>query len=142
MTRSETADIEKILYTVVSLILWYYTYEIFLWYFRICAVLWFLWVIIRPFAFVNWLIDFKRRRFRRSKKIHRIIARALCIIFDVCVVIFWCSKMGVAHEKIKVLSMWTSEYVDVSVTEKWKLWLMPRWDWILLKVLDKMNTIK
>lgn len=140
MIRSETTDIEKTLYTIVSFILWYYTYEIFLWYFRTCAVLWFLWAIIWPFAFVNWLIDFKRRRFRRSKKIHRIIARALCIIFAVCVVIFWCSKIDVAHEKFKELSAWTSEYIEVSVTEKWRLWLVPSWQWILLKVLDKMNT--
>ena len=140
MTRSETADIEKILYTVVSLILWYYTYEIFLWYFRICAVLWFLWVIIRPFAFVNWLIDFKRRRRRRSKKIHRRIARTLYTIFAVWIVIFWCSKINVVHEKFKELSIWTSEYVEVSITEKWRLWLAPRWDWILLKVLDNMAT--
>lgn len=142
MTRVETSDIKKLTYTVVSLILWYYTYEIFLWYFRICAALWFLWAIIRPFAFVDWLIDFKRRRWRRSKKIHRRIARILCTVFALLATIFWCSKIGVVHEKFKDRSRWTSEYVEVSVTEKWKLWLMPRWDWILLKVLDKMNTIK
>lgn len=140
MIRSETTDIEKTLYAIVSFILWYYTYEIFLWYFRTCAVLWFLWAIIWPFAFVNWLIDFKRRRFRRSKKIYRIIARTLYIVFAVWATIFWCSKIGVAHEKFKELSIWTSEYVEVSVTEKWKLWLMPRWDWILLKVLNNMGT--
>jgi len=139
MTRSETADIKKWLYTIVSLILWYYTYEIFLWYFRICAVLWFLWVIIWPFAFVDWLIDFKRRRLRRSKKKYRIIARTLYAVFVVWVVIFWCSKIGVAHEKIKELSVWTSEYVEVSVTEKWRLWLAPYRQWILLKVLNKIN---
>lgn len=142
MTRSKTTDIEKLLYAVVSLILWYYTYEIFLWYFRICAVLWFLWVIIWPFAFVDWLIDFKRRRWRRSKKIHRRIARILCTIFALLATIFWCSKIGVAHEKIKELSVWTSEYVEVSVTEKWRLWLAPYRQWILLKFLNKMNEVK
>ena len=140
MTRSETVDIEKTLYAIVSFILWYYTYEIFLWCFRICAVLWFLWVIIWPFAFVDWLIDFKRRRFRRSKKIHRIIARALCIIFDVFVVIFCCSKIGVAHEKFKELSWWISEVAEVSITEKWRLWLKPYLLWITQKILNNMNT--
>jgi len=139
MIRSETTDTEKLVYTVVSLILWYYSYEIFLWYFRICAVLWFLWAIIRPFAFVNWLIDYNSRRRRRSKKKYRIIARTLYVIFVVWIVIFWCSKISVVHEKFKELSMWTSEYVEVSVTEKWRLWLMPRWDWILLKVLNNIG---
>lgn len=142
MIRSETTDIKKILYTVVSLILWYYTYEIFLWYFRTCAVLWFLWVIIWPFAFVDWLIDFKRRRWRRSKKKHIIIARTLYVIFVVWIAIFWCSKIDVAHEKFKELSVWSSEYIEVSVTEKWRLWLTPYRQWILLKVLNKMNKSK
>ena len=139
MIRSETTDIKKILYTVVSLILWYYTYEIFLWYFRTCAVLWFLWAIIRPFAFVDWLIDFKRRRWRRSKKIHRRIARTLYIVFALWVVIFWCSKIDIIHEKFKDRSWWMSEVAEVSVTEKWKLWLMPRWNWIFLKVLNNID---
>lgn len=142
MTKRETTDINELLYTTISLILSYYTYKIFLWYFRICATLWLIWLIIWPFIFVDWLIDFKRRRRRRSKKIHRRIARTLCAVFSIWTLIFWCSKIGIANEKFKEWSEWISEYSEIFVSEKWKLWLKPNVLWIAKKVLNNMNTMK
>lgn len=129
-------DDKKKLYTAIWIILGCYTYQIFVWYFRICAVLLVIWIIIWLFYLVNVIIDRRRRRWRRSKKKNIKIAWILYTILSIWIIIFGCLKIDVINNKFKERSKWISEYVSVSVNEKWNIWLKPNEIWIILKLLN------